>query len=749
MKATSIKQIKFNRGQVSDLLSERVDMGLQNACGTVYDNISINRYGQIQQAPNCVFCGDDFLKHNNNPCYVLGIFNTGTDAVLVVAYDMAEDYICVFGSYSKTNIYSQTANLRASVKLNSWTVFHTDLKDIKFLQFGYNVLLYGQKYKPILLNITPSSNPSLAWINPVLTVKEDYFTGAFDNIYVRGTNTGAPTGFTVPTSGEYRINDQKSITTQMIVTVDRNSAGGDFTQDLVGQVIQCSANGGALQVRSVESANSLTAYVLSPLVIINANDSHINIPFSNNQSEWVFGYINPYGDTAGPASTKSYPDSATYVNQRLIFGGNDYHGSLISASRIGVINDFDPETATESDAFTTSIASKDFCRIVDFTVSNGELRIACTNGEYAMPLANLTPTKSLSGFDLRSEVGIAKDTAICDCGGLTAYVSQDKNSIYGTQFSLLRDRYQPISLTSQTSNIIDNCIKLQYLTHRPNSESNCLVGLNEEGSLAIGAIDLNAGLISLVKFLKREYTYDGATASFKLRRIFAVENCLWGVLTQEGSGLSGQLLIRFTLNEIFDLPCWIRNYGTYKDTLTIQTSQANIYNVTKIRALYYNATENEYEIIKPLSKTNNGDGTTTINFASGIVLTNIICAGYPRQSDWRSVEIGIGMATRELNKQIVKLESVIEPLQVTGGGTFAGLTLTPEQARKFIKLTRSKDIEAIDIDNLSANSYTESADLVWRRAFDNPSREMHYGVSSVMPFLVKSITATVAYDEVN
>ena len=52
MKATSIKQIKFNRCQVSDLLSERVDMGLQNACGTVYDNTYINRYGQLENAPS-------------------------------------------------------------------------------------------------------------------------------------------------------------------------------------------------------------------------------------------------------------------------------------------------------------------------------------------------------------------------------------------------------------------------------------------------------------------------------------------------------------------------------------------------------------------------------------------------------------------------------------------------------------------------------------------------------------------------
>jgi hypothetical protein len=32
------------------------------------------------------------------------------------------------------------------------------------------------------------------------------------------------------------------------------------------------------------------------------------------------------------------------------------------------------------------------------------------------------------------------------------------------------------------------------------------------------------------------------------------------------------------------------------------------------------------------------------------------------------------MATREINKKIVKLEGVIEPTQVTGQGRYAGVT---------------------------------------------------------------------------
>lgn len=751
MKATSIKQIKFNRGQVSDLLSERVDMGLQNACGTVYDNVYVNRYGQIQNAPTCILnstvaarSGTGVLDMN---CYIIGMFDTGEDYAMAIGLG-GDKSLCVFGPFSKSNPYQG-----AVLNIPAAKVILTDdlgvLTDIKMYQFGYNVVLYGQNHKPILFNLLPDTLYGNGWVYPTLTVKENYFDGAFDNIYVRGLNQGAPSGFTVPTSGNYII-EGKQITTKLIATVKKGTANGsNFTQDLVGQMLIAPANGGVLQVRSVATDGlSLTGYIISPFVALASNSTDIEIPWeSGNYTEWVFGYEKAYGDTAGPNSTPSYPDSVIYVNQRLVFGGNDYHGNLISASRIGIINDFDPESATESDAFTTSIASKDYCRIVDFVVSNNELRIACTNGEYAMSLSNLNPTSSLNGFDLRSEVGIAKNSAICDCGGLTAYTSKDRDSVYATQFSLLKDRYQPISLTSQTDGIVNNCEQLVYLTNRKNNEGNCLVGRNSDGGMFIGGLDVNAGLIGFTKLIKKTFKVNGH--EWFIRNIFAVDGNLWGVLSKKGAlwGLE-DFMVRFAFGEIFDLPCWVTTAGTYQDTLTLYKQQKRFYDQDKFRALYYNSTANSYEIIASTGIIDNGDDSATITFDDDIIVKNIIVAGFPVQSDWRSVEIGVGMATREINKRIVKLEGVIEPTQITGWGKYAGLTLTPEQAKNFIKLTRSKEVETMDVDNLSNTSYTENADVVWRRAFDNPNRELHYGVSMVAPFLVKSLTCTVEYDEI-
>lgn len=921
MKATSIKQIKFNRGQVSDLLSERVDMGLQNACGTVYDNTYINRYGQLEEAPTIKLASNG---RSNTLTKIITMFDTGEDWVLPVgvdytstvvnyygwiytpnisarirtgiaghtSWDKVKELICyrapsadytedgityyawTYGatfsdaegawSYTLTidYIYTTTPNPTTStpftahissmqyqgrepavkyydsyitrvserqtiyttlttptsgsdvydkslteigsaytgsadnVTYNGTTYYRsstidtsrgntlqlcvyspvsksdnsitTDLstpvatagltKDVgtKIYQFGYNCVVYDQNTKPILFNIIKGAN---GWHTPVLTLEEDYFNNAFDKIFVRGLNTDVPSDFIVPNSGYYVIENTSTALAGSIVKVQRTQAGGwaggDFTQSLVGQVLMSPANTGSLQVRSVEGPNVLYAQVLVTMMPRTTGASEIQIPFSTNRGQtrlpswqylgesayWVFGYENVYGDTAGPDNTPSYPDSVIYVNQRLVFGGNDYHGNLISASRIGALNDFDPDTATESDSFTTMIASKDFCRIVDFVVSNNELRIACTNGEYAMSLANLNPTSSLNGFDLRSEVGIAVGTPICDCGGITAYVSDDGDAVYGTQFSLLKDRYQPISLTSQTDNVVNDCKQLVYLMNRRNQEGNLLVGLNADGSLFGMELDINAGLVGAFRMLGYGLNVPDSM-NIQIVKLMSVGYALWGLIRISKFDEPGYMtyIVRFARHEFF-------NFTT---GLTMPTDLAQFINKDGIFFRGLLSTMTGHELVTAETVTDNGDGTSTVSFGAdkdGFLFT----AGFLRQADWRSVEVSVGMATRELNKRVVKLEGVIKPQEFWNYTHTETETISVEDFGKFFNLVNTPNVTPVDsqfANELPLDIYGENGSIIWRRAFDNLSREKFFGFTTIAPFLVKSLTATIEYDEV-
>ena len=895
MRSTSIKQIKFNRGQVTDLLSERVDMGLQNACGTVYNNTYINRYGQLEQAPTVKFASNGATKTK-----ILAMFDTGEDLVLPIGinytgtsvdyyswfntpyigirivfglaetsgytetitkncyrepsadyteggityyawgvhqkvHDGAADYkatcnrvfttdpnpttsdvLTVDWVVNKQPIYGLTVVIKTKVitSVPSATIIYTrstspsandpvydtslgyigtiyqtgvdslTYKDAiyyrrndadtqtsstasiyvysplskqdntiitdlgnpiathsmvgdtpsKAYQFGANVVLYDQNTEPVLLSIVQGSN---GWYNPTLTVREDYFTGAFDNIFVRGLNIDAPTGFTIPTSGKYKVLDDKGVTTRKVIQISRNGAGGSFTQDLVGQVIDCPQLSGAVQVREVVDGDNLWAYVLSPLITSSDTSVDIYIDFSSTENaRWLFGYEQAYGSGLG------YPDSVVYVNQRLLFGGNDKWGNLLCASRVSVLNDFDPNDGTESDAFSVNIASKERCRIVAMLQFSEELRLACTNGEYAVSTNALTPSGIIqSGFSLRSQVGTSVGSAICDCGGLTAYISRDKDAIYGTRFDLLKEQYSPISLTSQTSNIVKQCKNLVYLRNRRNQEGNLLVGLNGDGSLFGLEIDTNSGLVGGFNMGQYELNIPEG-ASLKINDILSAEYALWGIVTISdfNDEVNGKTyIVRFAMQEFFNFPTG----------LVVPNEIAQFINQDKnyFRGLISTADGHSLAVVQTI--TDNGDGTSTISFGDDLD-GSVFTAGFLRQSDWRSVEISIGIATREINKKIVKLEGVIKPQEFWNTEHTVMETISEKDFSKFFDLLNTKEVTEIEnqfITELPLDIYTENDTIIWRRAFDNPRREKYFGFTAICPFLVKSLTCTVEFDE--
>jgi len=948
MQHTTLKQIKYNRGQVTDLLSERVDMGLQNACGTVYNNIYINRYGQLQNAPclemattnggsnmnisavwydeaastadrkvyypiafsrgliagkialnifppvvisrwlpvtpvleiptgeeeiktiskktdlsspiatyqidshtggkicqfgsnfvvfgkdtnpwlfNIISAGNNYFDNTSYDFYAWKNQITGSDAIAYVGgrynvYLNNNNYI-YFSTETETDTYlghffitkgTQYEDMQQMVNLGGGNTINLSISGgivrisayVGGVEAGNVIPLdISDNFKRVIytLSDTPSIDDKVYDDNFVLIgmvsgtgigtidvdrttndryitgdttheiidygltirVREDFFYGAFDNIFVRGINTATPSGFTVPTSGYYFVDDDYGITTKKIITIKRNNAGGSFTQDLVGQVINCPQLSGAVQVREVVDSNTLKAYVLSPLIAANDGSTQININFDSTEltAKWVFGYVNPF------SSVNGYPDSATYVNQRLIFGGNDNFGNLMVASRIAVINDFDPSDSTESDAFSASIASTQNCRIVDFVQSNDELRISTTYGEYAVSLSALTPSGIVqSGFQLRSQVGVKKDTPICDCGGLTAYVSNDGSAIHVTQFSLLQNKYSPISLTSQTEGIVNNCNQLVYLRNRDNDEGNLLIGLSEKGNLFGITIDTNAGLNATYNIYNQSLvnveSYFGGRIEGKLVKLFVLENVLFAQFTIKNTMMASKpisktYLVKLSLNRIFDL-----SYGYSADSGSIELplyivdlafSQDESIETSGIFVALYKDGES-YSFIRPTGFTcddpNADNAVATLTFPADIDQSKILTAGFVRQSDWRSVELSFGMATRELNKKIVKLSAVAEPIKFYGDGDYFETRYTIPEADiyKFFNLTIGKDVPKLNLSEVEKpvkNIYTENEDMSWRRAFDNPKRESHYGITFLAPFLIKSTTAVLEMDEV-
>lgn len=873
MRTTTVKQIKFNRGQVTDLLSERVDMGLQNACGTVYDNVYINTYGQLLQSPMLRFASHSAITTEPEQ---IRLFDTGTDLFYVIAPERGRrtyyaythtisitisDVVYTYGGTDDTGtlykfyppqggesnaVYTTTLSLSAGMETTSGetidsvtkntayitkkatggavyvltddciirdgsravtnisddgavatidglgiatidanaqiiiengkqldaTIDESPIPDqiygiavygplsksdptrtldwespavqaintpvqytIKGLQIQSSMIMYSAGY-PYALQITPYY-ANLSWDTIKLKVKPNYFVDSFNTIYMRYlAEDEAPSDFTVPTSGYYQVTaDQTVYTDSPIITISRNGAGGVFTQSLVGQVIDCTELNGVVQVLSVESDDLLTAKVLSQLITPSTSEAYLRIRFNNNKAHWVFGYTHVFD-----YDSTSAPEVCNYVNQRLIFANSYKFPSAVAVSRVGVLNDFDDSSQVESSALAFTISSAKFCKINASIVTNQEVRFMATDGEYAVPLSALTPSEIISqGVQIRSNVGSKLHTPACDCGGITAYANNDGTAIYGTQFSLLLDRYAPISLSSQTSGIVNNTSSLHYLINRLNGEPNCLVGLNDNNSMFISNMDTNNGLLSYVRL----NNFAIGSQDGRVSRLYSTDNVLLGIYELYGANY----LIRFSSNEMFDFPCVPNADG---DIIVPGILQNYIFNNASSR-LYralYNGT-----LIAPTGYTDNDDGTLTLMFDESVTTSDIVVCGFIRQGDWRSVELGIGMGTRELNKQIIKLSAVLDTVKFRGGTDTVTPTHEIAQADiwRYFNLVDTKDAETLtadEIDNPTRRIYYETDGMAWQRGIDHPKRTTHYGFTLIAPLVVKSITATVQYDEV-
>ena len=79
------------------------------------------------------------------------------------------------------------------------------------------------------------------------------------------------------------------------------------------------------------------------------------------------------------------------------------------------------------------------------------------------------------------------------------------------------------------------------------------------------------------------------------------------------------------------------------------------------------------------------------------------------------------------------------------------MTIPQENTYKFFNLVVGQETPKLtdeQIDNPVKTIFSEGEDMSWRRGFDNPSRELHYGITMLAPFLIKSTTAVLEYDDV-
>lgn len=241
-------------------------------------------------------------------------------------------------------------------------------------------------------------------------------------------------------------------------------------------------------VESVQTARVATVYT----------NGSFTLPGSP-LSEW---YEASFGDRRG------WPQSVSFHQNRLVFGGTPSVPNNIWMSKVGVYNNFDVGTGLEDEAIYTSLLSAQHHRIVTL-VSSYALQILTSVGEWAISNSPLTP----SNLDIKQHTSIGCVTTRFlppqQIDGSTVFVSASGKDIRELDLDTLNEKYNATDLCAASKHLMNTPISLAY-----NQRNHQLFVVMDDGYMAVFNKYINTDISAWAK-----YTTDG-----KFKYVSVIDN---------------------------------------------------------------------------------------------------------------------------------------------------------------------------------------------------------------------------------
>lgn len=255
---------------------------------------------------------------------------------------------------------------------------------------------------------------------------------------------------------------------------------GTFTSGYVGQIID--GNGGRLRVTDYESATVIYGYTIIPF--------YTTAGITSGNWTLISGYEDVW------SSTRGYPTSCMFFQQRLWFGGSKSKPNTIWGSRVGVYNDFENVGNYENDAINETIASEQIDEITSMYANRG-IQVFTAGAEWVVPEGATSPsnfsiTKSTSNGSLDTVSPI-------DIAGTTLFIEKNGQSLLAFVYTDTQASYLTSSMSLLTS-LINNPVSMTVDYNSSQDIGNFLYLVMADGTMAVFCIILDQKIQSPVRF---------------------------------------------------------------------------------------------------------------------------------------------------------------------------------------------------------------------------------------------------------
>jgi len=238
--------------------------------------------------------------------------------------------------------------------------------------------------------------------------------------------------------------------------------------------------GGRVKITQVVSSTVYKGYTIIPF--------YTTAVFTN----WI--HITGYEDVW--SSTRGYPTTCLFYQQRLWFGGSLGRPNTIWASRVDDYNNFLNVGNFNNDAIDVTIDANQSAEILALYPNRG-IQVFCAGSEWIISEGNLTP----NGISISKNTanGIKQGIAPVDISGTTLFIEKSGQSLLSFVYTDAQASYITSQISMLTDLIVDP-IDMDVIYHSTQNKANYLYIVLSDGTMIVACILLDQQIQSFVKF---------------------------------------------------------------------------------------------------------------------------------------------------------------------------------------------------------------------------------------------------------
>lgn len=184
------------------------------------------------------------------------------------------------------------------------------------------------------------------------------------------------------------------------------------------------------------------------------------------------------------STNRGFPQSVTFYEDRLVFGGTPKLPQTLFMSRIGTFNDFNQGDSSDDDAIIFTLSASEYNEI-EYVVSDKSLQVFCTEAEFSSMQYFAEPlTPATASFRKQSAYG-SNQTKPVILDNQTFYVRVGGSSVMSFLFDAGSNSYSSQNASIFSAHLVNNPVSGSVLKGDQEEDADYMFLINEDGTLLV------------------------------------------------------------------------------------------------------------------------------------------------------------------------------------------------------------------------------------------------------------------------